>query len=289
MRMTLKGLSRAAAFACVAWTCNAGVTPEYFADWTKLKEPKKIVSTLEQLQEAGCRSLHGHQQGITCTDDFIFFGASGALGKLDWTGKPVKVREVPCHMGDVCWYKGRLYATWSYTVKGQKRNVIAVFDADLNLLEEHPVEGLKGIDGITILDDIIYFGGGSDGRAFHRENRIGRMTLDFKFLGWTTVDIGVEVNFGVQNLVAADGKVYGFFYTHIGDRPGSPITCGVFDKELKLLETKKAFSGMGITVAPQRYQTVPGKTVFLVGASSSLKPTSQPTAAWLHYDFRVFK
>ena len=272
-----------------AAVCGAGVTPAYFADWTRLKEPKPIVTTLGQLQAAGCRSLHGHQQGITCNDDFIFFGASGALGKLDWTGKPVKVRELKCHMGDVCWHKGRIYATWSYSEKGKKRNVIAVFDEDLALLEEHPVEGLKGIDAITVLDDVIYFGGGSDGKAFHRENRIGRMTLDFRFLGWTTVDIGVEVNFGVQNLVAADDRVYGFFYTHIGEHPGSPVTCGVFDKDLKLLGTKQAFSGMGITVAPKRFQTVPGKTVFLVGGSSNPKADSKPDFAWLHYDFRTFK
>ena len=276
-------------FAVMAAACEAGVTPAYYADWTRLKEPKGFVSTLGQLQAAGCRSLHGHQQGISCNDDYVFFGASGAIGKLDWTGKPVKVRELKCHMGDVCWHKGRLYATWSYAEKGRRRNVIAVFDEDLKLLEEHPVEGLKGIDGITILDDVIYFGVGVGERTFHRENRIGRMTLDFKLLDYTTVDIGVEVNFGVQNLVAADGKVYGFFYTHVGDRPGSPITCGVFDRNLKLLETRQAYSGMGITVAPKRFQTVPGKTVFLVGGSSTPKPDSKPDFAWLHYDFRVFK
>jgi len=282
-----------AGFAFAAKNGDWGVGKDYHVDWEA--RGGRITVTKGQMGENDFRGGE-HQQGIACSDDAIFFGASCTLGKLDWKGNPVKVRKVAEHMGDVAWYKGRLYATWGRTervkgVPGKKRSmVIAVFDENLELIGEHEIKDIAGIDGVTVMDDIIYFGAGADeGRDFHRTNRIGRMTLDFKFLGWKTVDIGVDVNYGVQNMVAADGKVYCFFYTHLGDRKGSPVTCGVFDRELNLLATKRAFSGQGIDVAPKRLQTVPGKTVFLTGGSCHLKPDSKPEAVRLHYQLKTLR
>jgi len=264
-----------------------GVNGAYYADWESRGGTIKVTHG-----RLGANDFRGggHQQGISCNDDFIFFGASAAVGKLDWQGNPVRVKQVPAHMGDVAWYKGRLYATWArHEGKKEKKNLVAVFDENLDPVAEHEVPGVAGIDGIAVLDDVIYFGAGAEeGRNFHRKNRIGRMTLDFRFLGWTEIDIGVDVNYGVQNMVAADGKVYCFFYTHLGDRKGSPVTCGIFDRDLKLLATKRAYSGQGIAVAPKRFQTVPGKTVFLKGGSSSPKKGTEPAPDFVRLRYGLY-
>jgi len=263
-----------------------GVNGDYTRDWAHV-DGFDLNVTLAMLEG---HPYDNHQQGIAVTEDFIFSASHDTLLKMDWTGKPVVSRKVQPHMGDITWYKGRLYATWGRRRKGVKESVIAVFDENLNQLGEAAVPCPNGLDGITVLDDTIYFGVNDHGQPFGRNNHVGRMTLDLKLIDFKPIDIGIDVNYGVQNFVAADGKLYAFFYTHLGERPGSPVTCGVFDRDLKLLETKCAYSGQGIDVAPKRFQTVPGRTVFVTGGSSHPRKTGEPPSfKRFHYTLRTLR
>lgn len=274
-----------------------GTSSEYYQEWESVKDLGRIVTTLGDIADFPVLR-HGHQQGIGVSDSHIYLGCSGCIAKLDWNGKPVKAVKTRGHMGDVAWYKGRVYAAWAFgggrnPATGKGAHMLAVFDEDLNELSRREFPDIPGIDGVTVLDDVIYVGvgagGGNDGRALHRRNRVMRLGMDLATIDVKDVDIGVDVNHGVQNLVAADGKIYGFFYTHLGSRPGSPITCGVFDRDMKLLETRQAYSGQGIDVAPKRFQTVPGRTVFVKGGSSFPKPDSPAAFKRIQYGFFTMK
>ena len=51
-----------------------------------------------------------HIQGIAASEDALYISQDRHLAKVDWTGKLLKSREVPNHTGDLCWYKGELFA-----------------------------------------------------------------------------------------------------------------------------------------------------------------------------------
>lgn len=234
----------------------------------------------------------GHQQGHAVNDTHVFITTGSGLAKLDFSGKVVKSVKASGHLGDVAWYKGKVYVAWAYGGKpnpaiGKNAGVIAVFDEDLNELERHELPDNPEIDGITIMDDVIYLGLDDHGRPLHRGDRIMRLDMDFNVIDIKSIDLGVEVNFGVQNLMNANGRIWGFFYTQVWVNPGPEYNCAEFDKDLNLIRIWRCNAGQGVDLAPRRFQTVPGKTVVLRGHSSYPNQDSPDDFVRFEYSFRT--
>lgn len=233
----------------------------------------------------------GHQQGHAVSDTHVFITTGSALAKLDFNGKVIKSVKAAGHLGDVAWYKGKVYVAWAYGGKlnpaiGKNAGAIAVFDEDLNELKRHELPDNPEVDGITIMDDVIYLGLDDHGRPLHRGDRIMRLDMDFNVIDIKNIDLGVEVNFGVQNLMNVNGKIWGFFYTQVWVNPGSNYSCAEFDKDLNLIRIYRCNAGQGVDLAPKRFQSFPGRTVVLRGHSSY--PATDSSDDFVRFEYAFF-
>lgn len=112
-----------------------------------------------------------HMQGFA-TDlekGVMYFSCTDYIIKTDLEGNELKrVRVFGGHLGDICFYEGRVFGTLLGTPKpGDPWNawtsyVVDIFDEELNLLDQKEIKymtettkgenpfGLNGIDGITV-------------------------------------------------------------------------------------------------------------------------------------------
>jgi len=179
-----------------------------------------------------------HVQGFCADDDYIYVSQMIQLTKFDWKGNCVKKVEAPSHTGDICVQDGRLYAAVAAWGPGARKDGpkggIYEYDTDLNFLRK--VEFDQGLDGIAVIDGVIYAGYGPNPMAGHLTNRFIR--VDAKTL--KTIDVkevcyGAQTAFGCQN-AASDGKdLFAIFYN--GEKP-----LAVFDRELNLKSVPDASS-----------------------------------------------
>lgn len=193
----------------------------------------------EALDPAG-----GHVQGVAAAPDALYVAQQTRLIKTDWTGRTLKTRDVPKHTGDLAWHDGLLYTALAADGKGR----IQVYDGDLNLVREAPVD--RGVDGITILDGVLYLGMGAwptPQKAPHRENTLGR--FDLRTLTECTprvpFDYGYETNYGFQNITTDGRRLYASFYAV----RGAPQVA-VFDKGLCVVATHHLKANQGLDVLP---------------------------------------
>ena len=227
----------------------------------------------------------GHVQGMCAAEDALYFSTHNAVVKADWGGKVLAIRKFASHMGDLAWHEGRVYCSWGRRFGQGSEALLLVLDADLNEVARKQIPGLRGIDGVTVMGDRLYFGAGGNPRAFHRVNRLGMADLDLNVIGYRDVDYGVETNFGAQNIFAFDGRIYAFFYTHLGDRKGSPLKCCVLDRDLNVLSAERFNSSQGIDVAPSRFGGTRERPVFVKSHAVGKVDRGNPDAAYVSVSF----
>ena len=188
--------------------------------------------------------MSGHLQGACASQDAFYFGHQKGIFKLTRDGKFIKHVSAPPHSGDVCYYKGKVYSAVAYYDKARLgKGCINEYDADLNLLRTYELE--VSTDGITVLNDKIYFGAGPTQQKLHRGNRIGVIPVDFKGKPeFFDIDHGYPTHFGVQ-CIATDGKLlFMSFYCH-------EYGVGVFTPDLKPVGVIKFTSSIGFGDFPQ--------------------------------------
>ena len=177
-----------------------------------------------------------HVQGFCADDNAIYVSQMIQLTKFDWRGKFIKKVDAPSHTGDICVYDGKLYAavaSWGPNVpKDAPKGGIYEYDTDLNFLRK--VDFDQGLDGITVIDGVIYAGFGPNPMAGHLTNRFIR--VDAKTL--KTIDVkevcyGVKTAFGCQNATTDGNVLYAIFYN--GE---SPLV--VLDRNVDLLSVPDA-------------------------------------------------
>ena len=201
-----------------AWAADAGKLPPIET------ERGVLVHTVPGVRNGN------HVQGFCADGDYIYVSQMIQLTKFDWKGNFIKKVEAPSHTGDICAQDGRIYAAVAAWGPGSKKDGpkggIYEYDTDLNFLRK--VEFDQGLDGIAVIDGVIYAGYGPNPMAGHLTNRFIR--VDAKTL--KTIDVkevcyGVKTSFGCQN-AASDGKgLFAIFYN--GEKP-----LAVFDRELNL-------------------------------------------------------
>lgn len=203
------------------------------------------------------KGVDGHVQGIACSDDAIYLSFITTLVKLDWKGNVLKIVPARRHMGDIAYHNGKIYGCLGKT---KDPNVglggtayIQVFDTDLNLIGEKRTPDAPGIDGIGILGNHVFVGGGTKGysRAPHLENLIVKYDGKLEPVAKAWVDYGVKTNHGIQNIAIAEGKVWCFFYTSYEGQSG----CAVLDTDLKLITSVAFTGGNGVDALPPRFGT----------------------------------
>lgn len=187
-----------------------------------------------------------HVQGIAAAPDALYVAQRTRIVKTDWSARVLAMRETPVHTGDIFWHDGFLYAALAKDKKGY----IQVFDADLNLVRERELD--RVIDGIAILDGIVYVGMGAKTKPSqkpHRVNILGRFdaaTLE-EIAPRAEFDYGVETKYGFQNITTDGEKLYGTFYATGG---GAQVVA--FDKSLRILSTHYIRANQGLDLLPAR-------------------------------------
>ena len=154
---------RILAAAALALTLGAAAK---LAGAETLKHGSRIVCSGE---------YRGHLQGIATDGRHVYWSFTRDLVKTDFDGKVLIRRNFPRHMGDPCWYDGKLYVPFCGRGFNRRlepgapsRNYVLVFDADLNLLKRHHLPELEyGAGGIAGL------AGGGAGRFFADEASCG--------------------------------------------------------------------------------------------------------------------
>lgn len=199
--------------------------------------------------------IKSHIQGIACTDDAIYLSEIEGLIKLDWSGKVLKRVEARRHMGGITVHDGKLYGTLGKTKDPNEglggTPYIQVFDAqDLTQLgEDVHVPSAPGIDGIAFLGDSFYVGGGRRVKAGVVSNTVVKLDRDLNFVKDANLDRGWATEYGVQNVAAADGKIWLFFYPAAATDP----TCVVVDEDLNFLFAPDFLAGNGVDALPPRF------------------------------------
>lgn len=195
-------------------------------------------------------AMKGHVQGACASDDAIYLSHVAGIFKLDWNGNVTKHVSAERHTGDLCFHDGKLYSVLGMWGSGGKTKVcrLQVWDADLNLLSEKPLPELKGLDGVTVLDGIIYHGVGYSSpvpRAIHSLGRIDLKTMES--LPQVTFELPYQTHFCQQNLTT-DGKlIYMTFYPV----KGAPYALTACEKDGRLVAHYGLRAGMGFERLPK--------------------------------------
>ena len=114
-------------------------------------------------------AMVGHVQGACASEDAIYLSHIAGIFKLDWNGNVIKHVQAERHTGDLCYHDGKVYSVLGKWGSGGKTKVcrLQVRDADLNFVDEKPLPELKGLDGVTVLDGILYQNLTTDGKLIY--------------------------------------------------------------------------------------------------------------------------
>ena len=230
-------LSKIAAFPAMLCACAApGVQAE-------ARIPRIVA-------KGALDAMVGHVQGACASEDAIYISHVAGIFKLDWDGKVVKHVSAERHTGDICFHEGKVYSVLGMWGSGGKTKVcrLQVWDADLNFLAEKPLPELKGLDGVTVLDGIIYHGVGYSSPVPRSSHALGRIDLKtLEILPQVKFELPYETHFCQQNLTT-DGKLlYMTFYPAKGARHAL-TAC---DKDGKLVAHYGLRAGMGFERLPK--------------------------------------
>ena len=192
----------------------------------------------------------GHVQGACASEDAIYLSHVAGIFKLDWDGNVIKHVKAERHTGDLCYHDGKVYSVLGKWGSGGKTKVcrLQVWDADLKFLTEKPLPELKGLDGVTVLDGILYHGVGYSSpvpRASHSLGRIDLKTMES--LPQVKFELPYQTHFCQQNLTT-DGKlIYMTFYPV----KGAPYALSACDKDGKLVAHYGLRAGTGFERLPK--------------------------------------
>ena len=149
----------------------------------------------------------GHIQGACCSEQGIYLSHQLGIDKIGWDGKLIKHVDAPAHLGDSAYANGKIYGAFvirdKNARKGGKQGLVRVWDENLNQLNEAWFD--EALDGIVVLGDTVYVGVDKWGHGKHPGCCIKRLGLDLSDKGNVDIDLGYEINYGVQTM-ATDGK-----------------------------------------------------------------------------------
>ena len=195
-------------------------------------------------------AMVGHVQGACASEDAIYFSHVAGIFKLDWNGNVLKHVPAERHTGDLCYHDGKVYSVLGKWGSGGKTKVcrLQVWDADLKFLTEKPLPELKGLDGVTVLDGILYHGVGYSSpvpRASHSLGRIDLKTMES--LPQVKFELPYQTHFCQQNLTT-DGKLIYMTFYPVKDAPYALSAC---DKDGKLVAHYGLRAGTGFERLPK--------------------------------------
>jgi hypothetical protein len=195
-------------------------------------------------------AMVGHVQGACASEDAIYFSHVAGIFKLDWNGNVIKHVPAQRHTGDLCYHDGKVYSVLGMWGSGGKTKVcrLQVWDADLNFLAEKPLPELKGLDGVTVLDGILYHGVGYSSPEPRSSHSLGRVDLKtMESLPQVKFELPYQTRFCQQNLTT-DGKlIYMTFYP----AAGASYALSTCDKDGKLAAHYGLKAGMGFERLPK--------------------------------------
>ena len=195
-------------------------------------------------------AMVGHVQGACASEDAIYLSHIAGIFKLDWDGNVIKHVQAERHTGDLCYNDGKVYSVLGKWGSGGKTKVcrLQVRDADLNFVAEKPLPELKGLDGVTVLDGIIYHGVGYSSPVPRSSHSLGRIDLKtMESLPQVMFELPYQTHFCQQNLTT-DGKlIYMTFYP----AKGASYALTACDKDGKLVAHYDLRAGMGFERLPK--------------------------------------
>ena len=195
-------------------------------------------------------AMVGHVQGACASEDAIYLSHIAGIFKLDWNGNVIKHVQAERHTGDLCYHDGKVYSVLGMWGSGGKTKVcrLQVRDADLNFVDEKPLPELKGLDGVTVLDGILYHGVGYSSPVPRSSHSLGRIDLKtMESLPQVMFELPYQTHFCQQNLTT-DGKlIYMTFYP----AKGASYALTACDKDGKLVAHYDLRAGMGFERLPK--------------------------------------
>ena len=147
----------------------------------------------------------GHIQGMACSERAIYLSHQFGIEKIGWDGKWIKHVDASAHLGDIFYDRGKIYGAFALfgLNKDADQGMVRVWDENLNVVAEKRLK--VGIDGIAVLNGIIYYSPDPDGLAPHDGCHIGRMDMKLNELESIKLDIGYRIQYGVQTM-CTDGR-----------------------------------------------------------------------------------
>jgi hypothetical protein len=195
-------------------------------------------------------AMVGHVQGACASEDAIYLSHIAGIFKLDWDGNVIKHVQAERHTGDLCYHDGKVYSVLGMWGSGGKTKVcrLQVRDADLNFIVEKPLPELKGLDGVTVLDGIIYHGVGYSSPVPRSSHSLGRIDLKtLESLPQVMFELPYQTHFCQQNLTT-DGKLIYMTFYPVKDAPYALSAC---DKDGKLVAHYGLRAGTGFERLPK--------------------------------------
>ena len=195
-------------------------------------------------------AMVGHVQGACASEDAIYISHIAGIFKLDWNGNVIKHVPAERHTGDLCYNEGKVYSVLGKWGSGGKTKVcrLQVWDADLKFLVEKPLPELKGLDGVTVLDGILYHGVGYSSPVPRSSHSLGRIDLKtMESLPQVKFELPYQTHFCQQNLTT-DGKLIYMTYYPV---KGAPYALSSCDKDGKLVAHYGLQAGMGFERLPR--------------------------------------
>ena len=205
----------------------------------------------------------GHVQGICVTTNGIYFSQVGTIAMTDWRGRLVrKISQTHegAHTGDLCAYKGRIYAAVCSYDDGPyfgeengepMKGCIQIYDEELNLLKQQAI--VRPPDGITVLDGVLYLGLGCAamyqdkpwrGNWYCKYNAETLEPMCEKFM----LDHGYDTYCGIQNITTDGTYVYMNYYT-VDENERTPNFVK-YDKDLNVVAVTRFGHGQGVDFLP---------------------------------------
>ena len=171
------------------------------ADVKKMPSVYTVPHELDMLLKAG------HIQGACCSEQGVYLSHQLGIAKIGWDGKLLKTVKAPAHLGDTAYADGRIYGAFVIYDKKLRKNgmkgMVRVWDENLKQVAEKWFP--EALDGIAVLGDTVYVGVDRWGRDRHPLCCVKRLGLDLSDKGNVDIDLGYQINYGVQTM-ATDGK-----------------------------------------------------------------------------------
>ena len=185
----------------ILFAVSALVVSVALADDKKMSPVYTVPHELDMLLKAG------HIQGACCSEQGVYLSHQLGIAKIGWDGKLLKTVAAPAHLGDTAYANGRIYGAFViYDEKLRKdgmKGMVRVWDENLRQVAEKWFP--EALDGIVVLGDTVYVGVDRWGFAKHPFCCVKRLGLDLSDKGNVDIDLGYQINYGVQTM-ATDGK-----------------------------------------------------------------------------------